>query len=146
MPYRASGFRWTDDDGSHDHPLAYPLLRMRPSVRRASWSRDTIGGVVHTAKATAAVYDVEAAIRFEASPQALLDALCSRVGNTITYYEDRGGIVEWNAVLAAVNPGGSGMVGIEPDPDRFSRGEYSTTVRLRFASAADAAAVYEAIA
>lgn len=142
MPYRASGFRWTDADGEHDIPLAYPLRRVRPSIVRASWSRETISGTVHTAQVADSAHDVEGVIRFAATPQALLDMLSQRVGDSLTYYEDRGGEVEMPAELVSVSPGGVDVVGLDPDPDRFGFGEYSATVRLRFADPADAAALY----
>ncbi len=130
---RDAGFRWTDDDSvDQDHSLQWPLFGVRPAYRRPSWSRDTIGGAVHTTKATEAAAEIVGVLRFESDPSALIGLLSDQIGRDLTYYETRNGIeFEFPSILVSVTPGDVSNVGLDPDPNRAGFGEYSATVRLR---------------
>lgn len=138
---RAAGFSW--DGGAETYVLARPLMRIAPRRRRREWRFEANGGQIYGERAAAEATDIEAEIRFATNPQRFLATLSERLGQSITYFEDRGGIVEYPATLIAVTPGDPAeWVEIAPDPERESHREYSARVRLRFANAADAAAVF----
>lgn len=127
-----AGFTWTDAAGSHDLELRRPLMRVEPAIRRATWSTETIAGALQTLKSPAAASEISGEIRFAAAVQALLDMLSSRIGDEVTYYEERGGSTEmFPCLLVDVELGGDGEVGLSPDPARFAHGEYAASVRLR---------------
>lgn len=125
-----AGFTW--GDGAHEHQLARPLMDVRPWKRQPQWMLTTLAQTVVTANTGHPVNEIEGVIRFEAEPAQLLAMLLERRGAEITYYEVRGGVRhEFPCLLVSVSPGGPDEVGLEPDPQRFSHGEYTATVRLR---------------
>lgn len=123
--------------------LAVPLMRMAPRAPHREWRCETNSGSIHTERSATAAADIEGEIRFAKLPLVLLEGLWSRRGRSITYVEDLGsGNIEFPGTLIGVDPSESDAVGLEPDPQRYSHGEYSARIRFRLDDPSQAAVLY----
>jgi len=141
MPVQGdAGFKYTPTGGAETTvTLGARLKNLRPIQEEAHYVRDSLDRTVREVTTIGSgVYEVEAEIRFAANPQVLLDMLKhGRRGRTLTYFPSLA-VAGTNYPCLLIH---AGPVVLEPDPDRYGFGEYTTTVRLRRTSGATWSAI-----
>ena len=76
--------------GAQTHTLAVPLQQVRPSVRQRKWVRESVNYATREVwyPSSGAVYEVVAVIRYDDSPQSLIDALLAGAQDITVTYDD----------------------------------------------------------
>lgn len=76
--------------GTQTHTLAVPLQQVRPSVRQKKWTRESINFANRETwyVPSGAVYEVVAVIRYDDSPQSLIDLLLAGAQDITVTYDD----------------------------------------------------------
>lgn len=112
------------------HVLAAPLREIRPIVRQRRFMIESLDySTVEFVTIGSAVYEIEAVIRYEDAPQALLDALLlGAQGMQVDYIPDVSDMLTFYPCILMAS---GDAITLEPDRDTWWDANYETAVRLR---------------
>lgn len=124
--YKTAHFDWTDS-GAQTHNLAVPLQEIRPAYRFGGrFERESLSLVNREVWWASVVYEVVAVIRYDDTPQELIDLLIAGAKNITVTYDDSDGNTYACKMVGLAN-----QLDVPFDENQKALDEHRIEIRLR---------------